>query len=70
MSEEITKFSADDIDNEKNSTVVYTLYSRTQGEDTYFRIDDRTGQVFLEQKIDVSNKQINFIEKIIKVKKN
>ena len=66
----VTGVLATDIDDGENSVVVYSLSPSTakeQQDSPYFRIDNRTGDIFLTKEIDVSNQQRNFIKKIEKL---
>ena len=57
------RISATDIDDGNNSVVVYSLSPKKEDDGPYFRIDTRTGVIYLAKKLDVSNQQRNFIKK-------
>ena len=53
----VMPISATDIDDGKNSVVVYSLSPKNQDDGAYFRIDNSSGVIFLAKEIDVSNQK-------------
>ncbi|XP_078053729.1 DE-cadherin isoform X2 [Augochlora pura] len=54
LSSEVMRVSATDIDDGNNSVVHYSLSPKRKEDGVYFRIDSRTGVIFLNQTIDRS----------------
>lgn len=54
---EVMRVSATDFDDGENGTVRYSLSAKTLNDETYFRIDEETGIIYLQKNIDVSNER-------------